>query len=248
MLIHGSSVTGVMMHPLAEALQRAGATVYTLDLRGHGASGKKGDIAYVGQLDDDVADFLAGPCAPPSGARRVMIGFSSGGGFALRFAGGPYGDRFDGYILLAPFLGPNAPTLRPDAGWVSLAIPRLIALSLLDGLHVGRFGGLPVVGFALPPELAGDPGFTPAYSFRLQANFGPHMNWQADLRGIRKPACILIGSDDEIFFADRMAPAIEAVRADIPVEIVPGATHARLVLLPAALRATVAAFGKLTAG
>jgi len=226
-LIHGSSVTGVMMHPLAEALQRAGATVYTLDLRGHGASGKKGDIAYVGQLDDDVADFLAGPCAPPSGARRVMIGFSSGGGFALRFAGGPYGDRFDGYILLAPFLGPNAPTLRPDAGWVSLAIPRLIAL---------------------PPELAGDPGFTPAYSFRLQANFGPHMNWQADLRGIRKPACILIGSDDEIFFADRMAPAIEAVRADIPVEIVPGATHARLVLLPAALRATVAAFGKLTAG
>ena len=66
MLIHGSSVTGVMMHPLAEALQRAGATVYTLDLRGHGASGKKGDIAYVGQLDDDVADFLAGPCASPA--------------------------------------------------------------------------------------------------------------------------------------------------------------------------------------
>ena len=44
-LIHGSSATSSSMHPMAKALSAAGYQVYALDIRGHGASGRKGQIA-----------------------------------------------------------------------------------------------------------------------------------------------------------------------------------------------------------
>jgi non-heme chloroperoxidase len=51
-LIHGSSGQGSSMNALARTLNGTGATVYTLDVRGHGSSGRRGDIDYIGQLDD----------------------------------------------------------------------------------------------------------------------------------------------------------------------------------------------------
>ncbi|MGA7328454.1 MAG: alpha/beta fold hydrolase [Rhodomicrobium sp.] len=58
-LIHGSSDDGSGMHPLAKALRDAGSSVYVPVLRGHGNSGRRGDIDYVGQLEDDLTDFVA---------------------------------------------------------------------------------------------------------------------------------------------------------------------------------------------
>mgnify|MGYP002395511468 CR=1 FL=1 len=53
-LIHGSTGSSMMMHPLAKYLQGQGIHVYAPDMRGHGSSGEKGDIAYIGQLEDDL--------------------------------------------------------------------------------------------------------------------------------------------------------------------------------------------------
>ena len=47
------------MNAVAKALAEAGVTAVALDIRGHGASGTRGDIAYPGQLDDDLADLIA---------------------------------------------------------------------------------------------------------------------------------------------------------------------------------------------
>ena len=58
-LIHGSAGQSPLMHAMTQSIQHTGATVYTLDIRGHGESGRRGDIDYVGQLDDDLADFGA---------------------------------------------------------------------------------------------------------------------------------------------------------------------------------------------
>jgi len=41
------------MHSLAKDLSTAGYEAYALDIRGHGESGEKGRVAYVGQLEDD---------------------------------------------------------------------------------------------------------------------------------------------------------------------------------------------------
>jgi len=64
-------------------------------------------------LTDDLADFIAQLGPAGSGESRTLVGFSGGAGFAVRFAGGPYGygSLFDRYVFLAPIL-PGGPTWR----------------------------------------------------------------------------------------------------------------------------------------
>ena len=86
------------MHALAKALRDAEVSAYVLDIRGHGGSGRRGDIDYIGQIDDDLADFVRNLGSAKSGEVRTLIGFSAGAGFTIRFAGGPHGELFDRYI------------------------------------------------------------------------------------------------------------------------------------------------------
>ena len=58
MLLHGSGASSDSMHPLAQALSKANYTVYAMDMRGHGTTNAKGDIAYIGQLENDLKDFM----------------------------------------------------------------------------------------------------------------------------------------------------------------------------------------------
>ena len=57
-LVHGSSASSSSMHLMAKGFAAAGYAAYTLDIRGHGKSGTKGHIAYIGQLEDDLEDFV----------------------------------------------------------------------------------------------------------------------------------------------------------------------------------------------
>ncbi|MCB0114332.1 MAG: alpha/beta fold hydrolase, partial [Caldilineaceae bacterium] len=60
-MVHG--VTGssqFLNEPAGQVREATGASVYALDLRGHGDSGgQRGGIDYVGQYEDDLADVLA---------------------------------------------------------------------------------------------------------------------------------------------------------------------------------------------
>src|SRR6266513_324398 len=56
--VHGSSASSSSMHLMAKGFAAAGYAAYTLDIRGHGKSGSKGHIAYIGQLEDDIEDFV----------------------------------------------------------------------------------------------------------------------------------------------------------------------------------------------
>jgi non-heme chloroperoxidase len=42
--IHGSSASSFSLHPLGKALKGEGFTVYAPDMRGHGGTGRRGDI------------------------------------------------------------------------------------------------------------------------------------------------------------------------------------------------------------
>jgi non-heme chloroperoxidase len=246
-LIHGSSGSSGAVHGLAKALQAAGITVYAPDMRGHGESGRKGDVDYVGQLEADLIDLIGaiGPVSP--NAKRILIGHSSGGGFVLRFAGGVEGGRFDGYLLLSPYVAYDAPTVRPNAGgWAAPYVPRIIALAVLSRLGIHWLEGLPVVVFAVPPQDL-TANRTPTYSFRLWANFSPHRDWRGDIHAIRRPAIVLVGANDELFRADEFAPTFHSVRADIPVEVVPGINHMEMVTAPAGRAAVIKAFNTLAA-
>jgi pimeloyl-ACP methyl ester carboxylesterase len=236
-LVHASAGSGTGMHRLAEALRAAGITVYALDIRGHGGSGRRGDIDYVGQLDDDLADFVGqlGPRA--NGEIRTLVGFSAGAGFTLRFAGGPQGGLFDGYVFLAPIL-PGTPTLRPNAGgWTNIAIPRLVTIASLGRFGIRWFDGLPVISYAIAPDHA--QAETGSYSFRLMANFGAGRQHQTYLENIRKPAAVLVGDADEQVVADQFAPLLARLAVNIPVTVLPGLTHTDMIHRPEAFQAII---------
>ena len=250
-LIHGSSDDGAGMHPLAKALRDAGASVYVLVLRGHGHSSqygnsdRVGDIDYIGQLEDDLADFVAVLRPQHPNASLSLIGFSSGGGFVLRAIGTPDARLFDRFIMISPALPQSAPTIRPDTGgWVSVAKPRIIVLALLNRLGVDRFNGLPIVAFATSPKA---PNLTSVHSFRLAVDFGAPRDYLAALGRSKKPAALLVGGSDELFFPDRFAPLFTPVRPDLPITIVPGIGHIGMTVTPEGIAAIRKSFLELTA-
>jgi non-heme chloroperoxidase len=244
-LIHGSSDDGTGMHPLAKALRDAGASVYVPVVRGHGNFERNGDIDYIGQLDDDLADFVAVLRPLHSNASFSLIGFSSGGGFVLRAIGTPDEKLFDRFIMISPALPQSAPTIRPSTGgWVSVAKPRIIALAMLNRIGIPLLNGLPIVAFATSPDV---PNLTSVYSFRLAVDFGAPRDYLTAIGRSRKPAALLVGGADELFYPDRFAPLFEAVRPDLRITIVPGIGHIGMTVAPTGIAAVRKSFLDLTA-
>ncbi len=243
-LIHGVISESSIMHALAKTISQAGMTAYSLDLRGHGGQGRSGDIDYIGQLDDDLTDFVKWVRKLKPKARITLIGHSAGGGLALRFAEGPYGGLFDRYLLLSPALDRTAPTYRPNAGGLaSPYIPRIIALTILNRFGIHWFDGLPVIAFAAPQN--GPTIVTPIYSFRLQTNFTAPGSYLADLPKVKKPISLIVGQADEVFYPEKFAPLLNPIRPDVPIVLLPEITHTGIVTVPKAIKAITAALGPI---
>lgn len=235
-LVHGSSASSRSMHSMAQALLAAGYTVDALDMRGHGDSGPRGQIGYIGQLEDDLADFML---AVPHPGPSTLIGFSAGAGFALRFSASPQAALFDRYVLLAPFLI-QAPSNRPNSGgWASVGLPRIVALTVLNNIGITTWNNLPVTQFALNAEVK--QFLTTSYSYALASNFGADLNYARDIARAPKALKMLAGMDDELMVPERYAGIFASAGKTIAVTLVPGANHIGLTLNTPALAAIVAA-------
>lgn len=241
-LVHGSGGSSTAMNSVAKALAASGITAVSLDIRGHGLSGTRGDIGYIGQIDDDLADLLAGLGDRYSSARIVLVGHSSGGGFALRIAGGPVGQAFDRVVLLAPYLGPFAPTsLQPDgdARWAEPDVPRIIALDILGSMGITCCEALPVIAFALAP--GSESVATPTYSYRLLSNFGAPEDYAGAFGAARGTVTIIAGEADTLMDSSKYADVVEGIDPEVGVQVLPGVDHMGLIHDPAALAAIVSA-------
>ena len=235
-VIHGSSgSSGGTIHALSAALAARGIETWAIDIRGHGTSGTRGDIGYVGQLEDDLADFVAFVRKTVPAKPLTLIGHSSGGGFALRVAGSPIQNLFERTVLLAPYLGYNAPTNRPNSGgWASADIPRVIGLAALRTVGVTCCDSLPVLAFAVPPN--SERNLVSTYSDRLMRNFAVHGgDFRRDLAAATKPVTIISGADDELMFADKYAEAVHAVSPAVDVKLIDGINHMGIVSVPKAV-------------
>jgi alpha-beta hydrolase superfamily lysophospholipase len=173
-VVHGSSASsGGTIHALSHAVAARGVDTFAIDIRGHGASGTRGDIAYVGQLEDDLADFVAAVRMTTLTAPLTLIGHSAGGAFALRVAGSQIQNLFARTVLLAPYLGYSAPTNRPNSGgWASADVPRILGLMALRTVGITCCEALPVLAFAVPPN--SESNLVQDYSHRLMRNFATH--------------------------------------------------------------------------
>jgi pimeloyl-ACP methyl ester carboxylesterase len=237
--IHGSAGHSTEMNPLAKALAAADIAVAAPDIRGHGASGNRGDIGYIGQLEDDLEDLVAELRGRYPDSEFVLIGHSSGGGFGLRAATAPVGKAFARFVLLAPFLGPFAPTtLKPDGedAWAAPDIPRIVALGVLDRFGIRCCAGLPVIAFALPEDQA--KFATLVYSYRLLTNFGPPEDYEGAFATAASPVVVIAGEDDALMDS---ASYPDVIGSNGRVEVMPDIGHMSVVYDPAALSAIVAA-------
>ena len=237
-VIHGSAGHSTGVNQIAKRLAAGNYMTVAPDIRGHGASGTRGDIGYLGQLDNDLQDFLAEMRHEHRDAHFSLLGFSAGGGFALRVAAGKLAADFDRLVLLSPYLGYDAPSSRTSKGsaqWADADIPRIIALLMLRRLHFRCCEALPVIAFALRP--GAEKLVTTRYSFRLLANFGPPPDLSAAFRRLKMPTTIIAGADDELMLSDKYSDIVSGIEPAIPVKIVPGLGHMDMLHAPAAIDA-----------
>lgn len=230
-LIHGSSAESSYLHNFAETLAAAhAATVYTPDARGHGpAPQRRGDIDYIEQLEDDLADLIGHIQGTfPEPARFIVGGHSSGGGLALRFAGGKHGSLASGYLLLAPYLGYDAPTVRPNSGgWAKPDMAKIVSIAILNGFGVTMFNDAAVLRFNLPEQYRTGKE-TLVYSYRMMTGFNPR-SYKTDLAAIKTPLLILEGSEDEAFDAAQFEPTVRPLVPGATIKIIKGASHLGIV-------------------
>ncbi len=248
-LLHGSAGSGVDMHPLALALQRAGITALVPDLRGHGANRPHGEIAYVGQLDDDLADFVTIEKPKFANSTWTILGFSSGAAFVLRFAAeSPAGQSVDRYVLVSPYLRYDAPSVRRSQpgsaatqSWAAVSLGRIIGLTMLNqlGVHIGD--DLPVLAFPVPADIEAT---TRSYSWRMYRNFGADDDYLGDIRRSVRPMHVFVGGSDELIDGEKLKAEFQSQRSDVPVSIIPGLGHSDMVTRPDAIIALVTAFNQ----
>ena len=137
-------------------------------------------------------------------------------------------------VLLAPYLGYNAPTNRPNSGgWASADLPRIIALMILRSVGIDCCEALPVVAFAVPPN--SEKILVPTYTERLRRNFANHPDFRADLAAATKPLTIIAGADDELMLADKYTEAVRGLTPPVDVKLIEGVNHMGIVSSPAAV-------------
>ena len=207
-ILHGSGYHGRYLHKLAKTISdKKIAQVVIPDLRGHGLKpARRGDIDYIGQLDDDLDDLLRF-CVGKYHPEKIFIaGHSSGGGLALRLMGNEKRRQADGYVLLAPYLSHDAPTTNDKSGWAEPSLFRVILAHTLNGFGLHWLDHTVTLRFNLPKKYR-DGTETLAYTHALVTSFSP-IDYQSDLQKTAKRTLVIVGENDEAMNASEYQKAL----------------------------------------
>lgn len=225
--VHGSSYHGASYHALASMISSSGVSKVVLpNLRGHFQSGRRrGDVDYVGQLEDDIADLVQ--CLRKRNLQGPVIlgGHSSGGGFVIRFSGGVYAHLISRFLMLSPII-PASPAIRSGSsgGWANLHMRRLLGLLTLNSVGIRGFNGLSVIEFNKPVEFW-DGSETLSYSYRLNVSYHPRLRYRRDLRRLDEGAMVVIGQNDQAIDAHVLQQMFAKESSAVRFSILPGIDH-----------------------
>lgn len=231
-VVHGSGWHGKGYSSLARNISsQFDAHILIPDLRGHGPKPvTRGDVAYIGQLEDDLADLIQLKRTPDQPV--YLVGHSSGGGLVVRFCAGEHGELAQKAVLMSPFLKYNAPTMRANSGgWAYPLSRRIIGLSMLNLIGITTFNHLPAIQFNFPQAVLDrdkQNAATPQYSFRLNQSYAPKFDYLKDIAEL--PEFLLIaGEDDEAFNAKAFEPLMSEQTPNGIYELMPKESHLSII-------------------
>lgn len=194
-LMHGYGEHSTRYHHVAAALNRAGFTVWAIDLRGHGKSA--GIRGHAMDYDDFVRDYdmLLSHVKKATDLPLFCLGHSNGGLIVLRHSLLYSDARIKGYVVTSPFCGFKVvvPKAKATLGnvmsniWPSLSIPT----------------GLDAAVLSHRPEVVETYKHDPLVLSKATARwFTETKRAQADLkaraRTIQKPFLFLVAGSDEL--------------------------------------------------
>ncbi|MCD2172001.1 alpha/beta hydrolase [Rhizobium sp. C4] len=233
-LVHAETWDDLQFTALATGLAyRAGtADVFTFDLRGHGQNPlHRGDVDYVGQPTDDLADLIRATSAP--GDVIVIGGHSAGAAVAARLAVAPGRIKLNGLLLLAPILSPDFSANRPAlGGWALPLKARVAALELQNALGFHWSDREIAVQYAIPEAVWEGPlgySVTSDYTWRFVQSMQLPSNNGAEFARIRAPYLAVVGSDDEVIDAAKLEPAMKTLNKHGEYAVLAQETHFSLV-------------------
>jgi alpha-beta hydrolase superfamily lysophospholipase len=215
LLLHGVGANSYLFNTSCGKIREAAnAGIFALDLRGHGESGgRRGDVDYIGQYEDDVAEVIAEIRAKQPGGKLILAGHSMGGGIALRYAMKRGPSNVDGYLLFAPHLGFNSPTAyssQPQTGntgepEVKMQVYRIIGLFMLNIFGIVGYNDLGIAFFNIPSDSPQSP--VDVYSYRAFSSVAP-TDYKSALSAVEKPLLVVVGSNDEAFSVEHFKPVL----------------------------------------
>jgi pimeloyl-ACP methyl ester carboxylesterase len=232
-LIHGVGSSRATWDPVLAGLGTAGVHALTVDLPGHGDSGKgRGDYS-LGALASTIRDLLD----HLGYDRAVLVGHSLGGGVAMQFAY-QFPERCDGLVLVASGgLGPETNALLRAASLpgAELVIPWLSHPKTVTAIgHVGRTLGAVRIGPGLLSAdsmtiLAGlhDPQARAAFLATLRGVVdisGQRVSATSRLPDARVPILLIWGDRDPVIPIRHGHAAVELL-TDGRLVVFPGAGH-----------------------
>lgn len=224
-LLHGILSSAYLMNKTAGLLRKAtNSEVIAIDLRGHGQSeGKPGDVDYINQYVDDLEDVILYIKKEKPNQKIIIAGHSMGGGISLRYAMKENNLKVDGYLLFAPHLGANSPTInatnsKEEKAFIKLHMDRIIGLKMLNAIGDTSHNYLPVLFFNLPKSMP-----VTKYSYRANESMSP-LDYKKGLNAINKPLLVVVGSKDDAFNATKFTSVITE-NTNGKVVMIEGETH-----------------------
>ena len=233
-LLHTAVFDSRVVEPLASALAEANvAHVFTPDLRGHGPDPEtRGDIAFQYQLEDDIKHLIDRVELLYPDLEVIVGGHGTGGGVVVRFAATAAGQRADGFLLLAPYLGRDESTMRPAmGGWANFFGDRIFLLRVTTGFGLDWYLDMTTVEYEIPDGLW-DGTETVDHTYRLMSSYTPTEAAPEQL--VDRPSLTVVGTADETAYPETYEELLGSAEPRT-VERIAEASHFDLTVTDAAV-------------
>jgi|TARA_B110000114_G_C15081231_1_gene394112 non-heme chloroperoxidase len=216
--LHGSTYNSRRYANIAKVLNKEGFSACLTNWRGHGASeGRSGSVDYIGQLEDDLADFIS-HYQQINDRPLVLAGHSAGAVICLRYID-KYGCKeISAVNFIAPAISGPIETVRYNhaaAKWqyklsyyrpakpvlpapkqAMAYAPRFKALTFIVSKFVPFMRHKPILNFPANERMAKLEGRVLNYSYNLMLSCSIN-NYPRAFNKISVPVLLICGHNDE---------------------------------------------------